>query len=122
VPRFEELSKQVIGAALAVHCQLGPSFLESIYHGAMLVSLAHRRVPFETEFPVEISFEGTTIGRSRLDLVVAKQIIVELKSVDTLHDIHFVQLRSYLRAAHLHVGLLLNFNAPVLTIRRVVVN
>jgi len=122
VLRFEELSSKVIGAALAVHRELGPGFLESVYHSAMRVSLTHRAIPFESELPVNIAFEDVRVGRAHIDLVIARQIILELKSVDHLHDIHFVQLRSYLRAAHLHLGLLLNFNSPTLTIRRVIVD
>jgi GxxExxY protein len=121
VLRFEELSSKMIGAALAVHRELGPGFLESVYHRAMRVSLTHRAISFESEIPIEIAFEGKWVGRARLDLVVGRQIVLELKSVDHLHDIHFVQLRSYLRAAHLHLGLLLNFNSPTLMIRRVIV-
>jgi GxxExxY protein len=122
VLRFEELSSKVIGAALAVHRDLGPGFLESVYHSAMRVSLSHRCVPFESQLPVDIGFEGVPIGRARIDLVIARQIILELKSVDRLHEIHFVQLRSYLRAARLRLGLLFNFNSPTLTIKRVIVN
>lgn len=121
VHRFEELSGQVIAGALAVHRELGPGFLETVYHAAMRVSLTHRGIPFQSQLPVNVSFEGIPVGRARLDLVVGNQIVLELKSVERLHDIHFVQLRSYLRAAHLHVGLLLNFNAPTLTIKRMTV-
>jgi GxxExxY protein len=122
VLRFEELSGKVIGAALAVHRQLGPGFLESIYHKAMRVSLTHRVIPFESQVPVDIGFEGVPVGRARVDLVIARKIILELKAVDQLHDVHFVQLRSYLRAAHLHLGLLVNFNSSTLTVRRVIVD
>jgi GxxExxY protein len=122
VLRFEELSSKVIGAALAVHRELGPGFLESVYHCAMRVSLTHRAISFESQYPVDITFEGVPVGRARIDLVISRQIILELKSVDQLHDIHFVQLKSYLRAAHLRLGLLLNFNSPTLTIRRVIVD
>jgi GxxExxY protein len=122
VLRFEELSSKVIGAALAVHRELGPGFLESVYHSAMRVSLTHRAISFESQFPVDMTFEGVPVGRARIDLVIAGQIVLELKSVEQLHDIHFVQLRSYLRAAHLHLGLLLNFNSPTLMIRRVIVD
>jgi GxxExxY protein len=112
----------VIGAALAVHRELGPGFLESVYHCAMRVSLTHRAIAFESQYPVDMTFEGVPVGRARIDLLISRQIILELKSVDQLHDIHFVQLRSYLRAAHLHLGLLLNFNSPTLSIRRVIVD
>ena len=120
--QFEEVSRQVIGAALAVHCKVGPGFLESIYHAAMMVSLTHRSIPFKSEVPVDINFEGVRVGQARLDLVVADELVLELKAVETLHDIHFAQLRSYLRAAELRLGLLLNFNAPTLIIKRVVMD
>ena len=95
--QFEEISR--------------PGFLESIYHTAMTVSLTHRSIPFKSEVPVIIDFEGVRVGQARLDLVVANELVLELKAVDKLHDIHFAQLRSYLRAAELRLGLLLNFNA-----------
>ena len=122
VHKFEELSGQVIAAALAVHRELGPGFLESIYHAAMRVSLTHRSIPFESEFPVDVAFEGIPVGRARIDLVIANQIVLELKAVERLHDLHLAQLRSYLRSARFNVGLLLNFNSPTLTIRRMVVH
>jgi GxxExxY protein len=118
--RFEQLSAEVIGAALAVHKELGPGFLESIYHAAMRVSLEHRAIPFDSQLPIEIHFEGVIVGRSRIDLVVANEIVLELKAVESLRDVHFVQLRSYLRASRMHIGLLMNFNAATLTIRRIV--
>lgn len=120
--RFEELSGNVIAAALAVHRELGPGFLESVYHGAMRVSLRHRGIPFESQLPIEIVFEDVPVGRARIDLVIAQQIVLELKAVERLHDLHFAQLKSYLRAAHLHLGLLLNFNSATLTIKRVIVD
>ena len=120
--RFEKLSAEVIGAALSVHKELGPGFLESIYHSAMRTSLAHRGIPFDSELPVTIGFEGEVVGQARIDLIAANQIVVELKAVREFREIHFAQLKSYLRAANLHVGLLFNFNTPTLTVRRMVVN
>ena len=116
---FEGLSRQVIGAALAVHRELGPGFLESVYEVAMRISLSHRGIPYECQVPADIDFEGEFVGRARIDLIVEQHIVLELKAVDRLHDIHFAQIKSYLRATGLHVGLLLNFQAPVLTIKRV---
>ena len=117
---FEQASADIIGSALAVHRELGPGFLESIYHAAMRVSLAHRSIPFQSQFPVSVSFEGELVGKARIDLIVADQVVVELKAVESLRDVHFVQLKSYLRATGLHVGLLLNFNASTLVIKRIV--
>lgn len=119
---FEQISAEIIGAALAVHKELGPGFLESIYHAAMRVSLTHRSIPFESQYPVDVYFEGDVVGRARIDLVVANQVILELKAVECLRDVHFVQLKSYLRATRLRVGLLFNFNASTLTIKRIVQN
>ena len=119
---FEELSNKAIAAALAVHRQLGPGFLEPVYHAAMKVSLTHRSLAFQSQVPVDICFEGVKVGHSRLDLVVAGQLILELKAVDAIREIHFAQLRSYLRATGLRLGLLLNFNAPTLSIRRMVLD
>jgi GxxExxY protein len=120
--QFEDLSAQVIGAALAVHKGLGPGFLESTYHAAMRVSLAHRVLPFQSELAFDIAFEEVLIGRARIDLIVGNEIVVELKAVDKLRDVHYAQLKSYLRATSLRVGLLFNFNAPTLTIKRMVLD
>ncbi|MCE9532736.1 MAG: GxxExxY protein [Planctomycetes bacterium] len=118
--QFEELSNKVIAAAIDVHKALGPGFVEPIYHKAMEVALCNRGIPFETQKEIHIFFEGTEVGFQRLDLIVGSQIIVELKAVSVLADVFFAQTKSYLRATGLHVGLLINFNAPTLTVKRVV--
>jgi GxxExxY protein len=118
--QFDDLSKSIIGAAIAVHMQLGPGFLESIYESALKTALRHRGVSYETQKEITIMFEGEEVGVHRLDLLVENQIVVELKAVKALEELHFAQLRSYLKATGLRVGLLLNFNAPTLTIKRIV--
>jgi GxxExxY protein len=85
-------------------------------------SLAHRALPFESQLPFELTFEEVLVGRGRVDLIVGNEIVVELKAVDRLRDIHFAQLKSYLRATGLRVGLIFNFNAPTLAIRRMVLD
>jgi GxxExxY protein len=117
---FEALSGQVLEVAVAVHKALGPGFLESVYQKTMEVALRHRGMAFERQKDIHIFFEDEDIGVHRLDLVVAGQIIVELKAVKALEDVHYAQVRSYLKAAGLRVGLLLNFNAPALLIKRIV--
>jgi GxxExxY protein len=118
--QFEELSSRILAAAIDVHKALGPEFLESIYQKAMEVAVAHRGIAFERQKPIHVFFEEVDVGLHLLDLVVADEIIVELKAVKAFEDIHFAQLRSYLKATGLHAGLLLNFNAPTLAIKRVV--
>lgn len=94
--------------------------MESIYQRAMEVALEHRGTPFQRQREVMIHFEDVPVGLHRLDLVVDSQIVVELKAVKAFEDLHFAQVRSYLKATGMRVGLLLNFNAPTLTIKRVV--
>ena len=117
---FDELSRKTIEAALAVHKALGPGFVEPIYQQAMQVSLSNRGIPYERQKQIRIHFEGIDVGLHRLDLVVGGELIAELKAVKAFEDIHFAQLRSYLKATGLRVGLLLNFNTSTLTIKRVV--
>lgn len=117
---FDDCTGRVIGAALAVHRELGPGFLESIYQRALECELAARGIRFESQVAVHVRFRGEAIGLHRLDLVVDRAVVVELKSVGALLDAHLAQLPSYLRASELRLGLLLNFNASVLGIRRVV--
>jgi GxxExxY protein len=118
--QFEELSKKVIGAAIAVHKELGPGFLESIYEEALKVELNNNGVSSFSQKEIRIEYSGVVVGIHRLDLVVENQIIVELKAVKELADIHFAQVRSYLKATGLKIGLLLNFSKPTLEIRRIV--
>jgi GxxExxY protein len=118
--QFEELSSRVIAAAIDVHKALGPGFVEPIYQKAMEVALTHRGIPFERQKDIHVYFEDVDVGLQRLDLIAGGEIILELKAVSALADIHFAQLKSYLKATGFHVGLLLNFNAPTLLIKRVV--
>jgi len=117
---FEELSSRILGVAVELHKTLGPGFIEPIYQRAMEVALTNRGIPFERQKEVHVFFEGVDVGLQKLDLVVADQIILELKAVHALADIHYAQLKSYLKTTGLRVGLLLNFNAPTLVVKRVV--
>jgi len=118
--RFEELSNKIIGAAIEVHRVLGPGFLEYIYEQALKIEFSERNLNCESQKEIRINYNGVEIGQHRLDLVVENVIIVELKAVKGFADIHFAQLRSYLKATGLKVGLLLNFGKPTLEIKRVV--
>jgi GxxExxY protein len=117
---FEALSGQILEAAVAVHKALGPGFLESVYQKAMEVALRHRSLAFQDQKEIHIFFEGEEAGLHKLDLVVGDEIVVELKAVKALDDIHYAQVMSYRKATGLHVGLLLNFNSPTLVIKRIV--
>jgi len=118
----DALAHGVIGAAIEVHRVLGPGFLESVYEEAMCIELTARGIPFARQVPIVLRYKGRVVGEYRLDLLVGDRLIVELKAVDVLAPIHGVQLRSYLRVAKRTLGLLLNFNVPLLPqgIRRLI--
>lgn len=116
----DRYSKRVIGAAIEVHRRLGPGFLESVYHKALRCELTALKVDWAAEVEVPILYRGMVVGRHRLDLVVGGELVVELKAASRLEFVHFAQVRSYLAASGIRVGLLLNFDQTRLTIRRVV--
>jgi GxxExxY protein len=112
----------IIGAALEIHRTLGPGFLESVYEEALSVELTLRGVWYERQTEIEISFKDHQVGRGRLDLLVESLVIVELKAIDSLAPIHTAKMISYLKATGLQLGLIINFNVPLLKdgIRRIV--
>jgi GxxExxY protein len=117
---FEALSESIIGAAIKVHKELGPGFLENIYEEALKIELSKNQINFEAQKEVKIKYREIEIGTHRLDMIIEDQIIVELKATKELTDVYFAQLRSYLKATELKIGLLLNFAKPTLEIKRVV--
>ena len=121
---IDELARSVIGAAIEVHRVLGPGFVEAVYEEAMCLELAAREIPFARQVSIGIDYKGHLIGEGRLDLWIAEQLIVELKSVDALNEIHMAQVLSYLRITHSSLALLINFNVPLLKqgIKRVVLS
>ena len=119
--QFEELSSKIIAAGIDVHKALGPGFIEGVYQKAMEVAFRHRNIPFERQKEIHLYFEEEDLGVQRIDLLVCGEIVVELKAVERFARIHFVQLKSYLRCLGLHVGLLLNFNAATLEVKRMVI-
>jgi GxxExxY protein len=112
--KTDELAHAVIGAAIEVHRQLGPGFLESIYEEALCVELEARQIPFERQKEISVLYKDRPIGQQRIDLLVGESLIVELKACEALAEIHKAQVISYLKATHLSLGLLINFNVPVL--------
>ncbi len=116
--RGRGVTQRIIGAAIAVHRVLGPGFLESIYEEALAVEFALNGIAFVRQKPIPLFYKDHQIGEHRLDLLVEDSIVVELKAIRALEDIHFAIGRSYLKATGLHDGLLLNFATIPLTIKR----
>ena len=117
---LENLTGKIIECAITVHKKLGPGFLESIYQAAMFLELMKQRLKVEIQKEIKVFYDDKEIGLHRLDLVVERQVIVELKTVKDFDDNHMAQLLSYLNASGLKVGLLLNFAKAVLKIKRAI--
>lgn len=115
----EQLTSRIIAAAITVHKTLGPGFLESIYENALVLELRAAGLLVEQQKHVAVHYRNRVVGEHRLDLLVENIVVVELKAVSDLEPIFFATLRSYLKALHLDVGLLFNFAATPLTVKRV---
>jgi len=116
----EQLTDKIIGCAIEVHKKLGPGFMESVYENAFIIELQKRGLPFVKQKEVLIEYDGIEVGKHRLDLFVADTIVVELKTVKNIEDIHFAIVRSYLRALGKDHGLLINFSKKILEVKRVI--
>jgi len=109
------LSNQIIGAAIEVHKALGPGLLESAYEACLYHELTLRKIPVEQQVPLPLVYKGLKLDCGyRLDLLVDNLVILEIKSVESIDPIHEAQLLTYLRLSGLWLGLLINFNVPVL--------
>lgn len=115
----DALSRKVIECVIRVHRTLGPGFLESIYHKALRMELRAQGLAAESEKRVQIKYRDVVVGRHRVDLIVGEKLIVEVKSVDELSQVHYAQVRSYLKAAGRRVALLVNFASSMADYRRV---
>jgi GxxExxY protein len=121
-PDVEDTMTRTIGACIEVHRHLGPGFLESIYHRAVCIELEERGIAFEKDRALEVVYKGRILQGQRLDIVVESRLVLEVKAVSQLEEIHGSQVVSYLKATGLRAGLLANFNAAVMKagIRRIV--
>lgn len=117
---FRDLTEKIIGAAIEVHKRLGPGFLESVYENALVIELRKRGVKTEQQKEIRVLFEGTEVGKHRLDLFVENEIVVDLKTIKCFDDVHFVVVKSQLRAAGRKHGLLSNFANVTLEAKRVI--
>jgi len=110
-----EITEQIIGAAIEIHRVLGPGLLESAYEEFLSHELKLRGVPFERQRPLPVEYKGIKLECGyRLDLLVEDTVVVEVKAVEAIEPIHEAQLLTYLRIGGWRVGLLMNFNVPVL--------
>lgn len=113
---YRELSGRIIGAAIEVHRELGPGLLESIYEHCLARELRTAGIPFLQQHPVPVRYKGELLDFGfRLDLWVDQRIIVEIKAVELVKEVHRAQVISYLKLTDTKLGLLINFNEALLT-------
>jgi GxxExxY protein len=121
-PELNALSSAVIGAAIEVHKQLGPGLDEESYQNALSIEFRLREIPFLPQVTVEIAYKGAIVGKRRLDFIVGNRLVVEIKSVEQIIELHKAQVYTYLKITHLKLGLLINFDVLTLKdgIRRII--
>lgn len=113
--KFDKLSNRAIGCAIEVHKELGPGLLESTYEQCLAKELALAKISFELQKPLPISYKGIHLNCGyRIDLLIEKQLIIELKAVESLMPIHEAQLLTYMKLSNISIGLLINFNEMLL--------
>ena len=113
--RENRLTSQIIGAAIEVHRELGPGLLESAYEECLCYELSQRGLSFQRQVELPVKYKSIRLNCGYIaDIIVEETVLLELKSVDQLHPVHDAQLITYLKIAGLKVGLLINFNVPVL--------
>lgn len=111
----EDLTSQIIGAAIDVHRELGPGLLESAYESCLCCELSLRNIPFARQVILPVVYKSMRVDCGyKADIVVANKVILELKAIEAITDVHKAQLLAYLRVSGLKIGLILNFNTAVL--------
>ena len=117
---YENLTNKIIGCAIKVHRILGPGFLESIYEKALVIELNKCGLEIKQQYETIIKYDKSESGKHRIDLLIENKIVLELKAVKNIENIHFSIVSSYLRALNLSHGLILNFNKVRIDIKRVI--
>jgi GxxExxY protein len=117
--KYEDLTRKIIGCAMKVHSTLGNGFQEVIYQRAMCIEMDKQRLSFQREMEMTIYYEGIDIGTRRVDFFVEEVIMVELKALIKLEEVHLAQAMNYCQAYNLPIGLLINFGSKSLEFKRV---
>jgi len=117
--KYEDLTRKIIGCAMKVHSTLGNGFQEVIYQRAMCIEMDKQSLSFQREMEMTIYYEGIDIGTRRVDFFVEAVIMVELKALIKLEEVHLAQAMNYCQAYNLPIGLLINFGSRSLEFKRV---
>lgn len=117
---LNQISNKIIGCAYTVSNTLGVGFLEKVYENALVIELRKSNLVVKQQFPIQVTYDGEPVGDFFADIVVENEIIIELKTVSTINDLHQAQCINYLKATGFRVCLLLNFARPKIEIKRLV--
>lgn len=117
--KYSDLTARIIGAAMEVHKILGNGFQEVVYPRALAIEMAERGLSFIRELEMKLEYKGRDIGTRRVDFFVEEKVMIEIKAVIQLEDVHLAQAINYLEAYNLEIGLLINFGARSLQFKRV---
>jgi GxxExxY protein len=118
--KYSDITSKIIGCAMKVHNTLGSGFQEVIYQRALAIEMERQNLPFTREQEMPIFYQGIKIGSRRVDFLVQEKVLVELKAISELTDIHLAQGINYLEAFRLEIGLLINFGSTRLEFRRLI--
>ena len=116
----QELTGQLIGGAIEVHSKLGPGFLESVYAESLCVELNLRGIPFQREPSTEVLYKDVRVGIFRPDFLIDGKVIIELKAVSRIREVHIAQVLNYLNATRLRLGFLFNFGEDRFRFKRLI--
>ncbi|KKO18908.1 MAG: GxxExxY protein [Candidatus Brocadia sp.] len=118
----DDLTSQIISSAFEVHNTLGSGFLEKVYENALLVELREKGLKAESQRPATVLYKDRNVGEYFADIIVENKVVLELKALEKIGDIHEIQLKNYLKATGIEVGLLINFGKSVEVKRKYVKN
>ena len=117
---YKELSYAVVGMAMKVHRELGPGFLEKVYENALMVLFRNEQIQAEQQSSIKVFFQNEIVGNYIADILVDNKIILELKTVEKITDVHTAQALNYLKATGLHLAIILNFHSQSLEYERII--
>ena len=119
---INDLTYKINGAVFEVNRVLGEGFLEKVYENALLIELHRQGLKAESQIPIQVAYKGAIVGDYYADLIVEDSVLLELKAIDKLQNIHMAQMLNYLKATGIKLGLLVNFKQPKAEIKRILLN
>jgi len=119
IPKYDPITYKIIGCAMQVHQVMGNGFQEVIYQRCLSIEMQKQGLQFSREYEMKIYYDEVEVGTRRVDFLVENQVMVELKALIRLEDVHLAQALNYLEAYHLPIGLLINFGAKSLEFKKV---